>query len=131
MSHVEQLELADRVQAFNIRYYDDQNRIWIDEWPAITKNPQGLVDRSDVSISRCRPLDSSGMGDDRDIMTSTWTEAWRELLAWSEQTWYFSSLFNVRGGNSDTRDSMNIKWPEAWREILAWTAGVILILPSA
>ena len=38
-----QMELADRVHAFNIRYYDDQNRIWIDEWPAVTKIPKALL----------------------------------------------------------------------------------------
>ena len=41
---LDQMELADRVQAFNIRYYDDQNRIWIDEWPAVQKLPKAVVD---------------------------------------------------------------------------------------
>lgn len=40
---LDQMELADRVQAFNIRYYDDQNRIWIDEWPAVPKTPKALL----------------------------------------------------------------------------------------
>lgn len=40
---LDQMELADRVQAFNIRYYDDQNRIWIDEWPAAPKLPKALL----------------------------------------------------------------------------------------
>ncbi len=40
---LDQMELADRVQAFNIRYYDDQNRIWIDEWPATSKLPKALL----------------------------------------------------------------------------------------
>ena len=40
---LDQMELADRVQAFNIRYYDDQNRIWIDEWPATLKIPKALL----------------------------------------------------------------------------------------
>ena len=40
---VEQMELADRVQAFNIRYYDDQNRIWMDEWPAVQKMPKAVL----------------------------------------------------------------------------------------
>jgi general secretion pathway protein J len=40
---LDQMELADRVQAFNIRYYDDQNRIWIDEWPAVPKIPKALL----------------------------------------------------------------------------------------
>jgi general secretion pathway protein J len=37
------MELADRVHAFNIRYYDDQNRIWLDEWPVATKIPKALM----------------------------------------------------------------------------------------
>lgn len=40
---LDQMELADRVQAFNIRYYDDQNRVWIDEWPAVPKTPKALL----------------------------------------------------------------------------------------
>ncbi|BFU91039.1 MAG: putative General secretion pathway protein J [Nitrospira sp.] len=40
---LDQMELADRVQAFNIRYYDDQNRIWIDEWPTASKLPKALL----------------------------------------------------------------------------------------
>src|SRR6185437_11467295 len=47
------------------------------------KTPQGLVDRSDVSISRRRPLDGAGMGGDRHIMTIKLPEAWREILAWT------------------------------------------------
>lgn len=40
---LDQMELADRVQAFNLRYYDDQNRIWIDEWPTASKKPKALL----------------------------------------------------------------------------------------
>ncbi|WHZ30356.1 MAG: hypothetical protein OJF51_005159 [Nitrospira sp.] len=40
---LDQMELADRVQAFNIRYYDDQNRLWVDEWPAVPKIPKALL----------------------------------------------------------------------------------------
>ncbi|OQW33606.1 MAG: hypothetical protein A4E19_04275 [Nitrospira sp. SG-bin1] len=40
---LDQMELADRVRAFNIRYYDDQNRIWIDEWPAAVKIPKAVL----------------------------------------------------------------------------------------
>lgn len=40
---LDQMELADRVQAFNIRYYDDQNRMWLDEWPAVPKIPKALL----------------------------------------------------------------------------------------
>ena len=40
---LEQMELADRVQAFNVRYYDDQNRIWLDEWPTASKLPKAVL----------------------------------------------------------------------------------------
>jgi general secretion pathway protein J len=40
---LDQMELADRVQAFNVRYYDDQNRIWMDEWPSVQKLPKALL----------------------------------------------------------------------------------------
>jgi general secretion pathway protein J len=40
---LDQMELADHVQAFNIRYYDDQNRMWLDEWPAVPKIPKALL----------------------------------------------------------------------------------------
>jgi general secretion pathway protein J len=40
---LDQMELADRVQAFNIRYYDDQNRIWLDEWPTVSKIPKAVL----------------------------------------------------------------------------------------
>src|SRR5574337_1399288 len=40
---LDQMELADHVQAFNIRYYDAQNRIWLDEWPAVPKILKALL----------------------------------------------------------------------------------------
>lgn len=40
---LDQLELADRVKGFNLRYYDGQSRLWIDEWPAATKSPKALL----------------------------------------------------------------------------------------
>lgn len=40
---LDQMELADRVQAFNVRYYDDQNRIWLDEWPTASKLPRAVL----------------------------------------------------------------------------------------
>lgn len=40
---LDQMELADRVQAFNVRYYDDQNRLWIDEWPTASKMPKAVL----------------------------------------------------------------------------------------
>jgi general secretion pathway protein J len=40
---LDQMELADRVHAFNVRYYDDQNRIWLDEWPTAGKLPRAVL----------------------------------------------------------------------------------------
>lgn len=40
---LDQMELADHVQAFNVRYYDDQNRIWLDEWPTAGKLPKAVL----------------------------------------------------------------------------------------
>lgn len=40
---LDQLELADRVKGFNVRYFDGQSRLWIDEWPAATKSPKALL----------------------------------------------------------------------------------------
>ncbi|MBD0316698.1 MAG: prepilin-type N-terminal cleavage/methylation domain-containing protein [Nitrospiraceae bacterium] len=40
---VDQIELANRVKAFNVRYYDAQSRIWTDEWSVITKMPKAVL----------------------------------------------------------------------------------------
>ena len=40
---LDQMELADNVLAFNVRYYDEQNRIWLDEWPNAAKLPKALL----------------------------------------------------------------------------------------
>jgi general secretion pathway protein J len=40
---LDQLELADRVKGFNLRYFDGQSRLWIDEWPAAAKSPKALL----------------------------------------------------------------------------------------
>ena len=40
---LDQLELADRVKGFNLRYFDGQSRVWIDEWPAAAKSPKALL----------------------------------------------------------------------------------------
>jgi general secretion pathway protein J len=40
---VDQMELADNVLAFNIRYYDEQNRVWLDEWPIANKLPKAVL----------------------------------------------------------------------------------------
>lgn len=39
----EQLELADRVKGFNLRYFDGQSRMWTDDWPAANKTPKALL----------------------------------------------------------------------------------------
>lgn len=40
---LDQLELADRVRGFNLRYFDGQTRLWTDEWPAANKLPKALL----------------------------------------------------------------------------------------
>jgi general secretion pathway protein J len=40
---LDQLELADRVKGFNLRYFDGQTRLWIDEWPPANKSPKALL----------------------------------------------------------------------------------------
>lgn len=40
---IERLELADRVKAFNVRYFDGQSRIWTDEWSVISKVPKAVL----------------------------------------------------------------------------------------
>jgi general secretion pathway protein J len=40
---VDQIELANRVKAFNVRYFDAQGKIWADEWSTITKMPKAVL----------------------------------------------------------------------------------------
>jgi general secretion pathway protein J len=40
---LDQVELANRVKAFNIRYYDAQGLVWTDEWLATGKMPKALL----------------------------------------------------------------------------------------
>lgn len=40
---LDQVELADRVRGFNVRYYDGQSRIWTDEWRTNDKMPKVLL----------------------------------------------------------------------------------------
>jgi len=42
---LEQLELIGKVKAFNVRYYDAQNNVWVDEWDgrARSKPPGALL----------------------------------------------------------------------------------------
>lgn len=40
---LDQMELADHVHAFNVRYYDEQNRAWLDEWPAANRVPRAVL----------------------------------------------------------------------------------------
>lgn len=38
-----QLELADKVKGFNVRYFDAQSRLWVDEWSGASKLPKALL----------------------------------------------------------------------------------------
>jgi len=40
---VDQLELANGVKAFNVRYFDGQARVWTDEWSTVTKMPKAVL----------------------------------------------------------------------------------------
>lgn len=40
---VDQIELANRVKAFNVRYFDAQTRVWTEEWATITKLPKAVL----------------------------------------------------------------------------------------
>ena len=43
---VGQIELATKVKAFNVRYYDEKNRLWVDEWDGrgrLTSVPKALL----------------------------------------------------------------------------------------
>lgn len=40
---VDQMELATRVKAFNVRYFDGQARVWTDEWSTVTKKPKAML----------------------------------------------------------------------------------------
>lgn len=40
---LDQVELANRVKGFNIRYFDAQSRAWLDEWPGASKMPTALL----------------------------------------------------------------------------------------
>lgn len=40
---IDQLQLADRVKAFNVRYFDGQSRVWTDDWSAVAKAPKAVL----------------------------------------------------------------------------------------
>jgi len=40
---LQQVELANNVKAFNLRYFDAQNHVWLDEWPGAKKIPTALL----------------------------------------------------------------------------------------
>ena len=43
---VGQIELVTKVKAFNVRYYDEKNRLWVDEWDGrgrLTSVPKALL----------------------------------------------------------------------------------------
>ena len=40
---LDQVELANRVKGFNVRYFDGQTRVWTDEWLTTSKLPKALL----------------------------------------------------------------------------------------
>jgi len=40
---LDQVELANRVKGFNVRYFDGQSRVWTDEWRTNDKLPKALL----------------------------------------------------------------------------------------
>jgi general secretion pathway protein J len=40
---LDQVELANRVKGFNVRYFDGQGLVWADEWPTTSKMPKALL----------------------------------------------------------------------------------------
>ena len=42
---IEQVELANKVKSFNVRYYDGKNNLWVDEWDGRGRSgtPQALL----------------------------------------------------------------------------------------
>jgi len=40
---LQQVELANNVKAFNLRYFDAQSHMWLDEWPGAKKIPTALL----------------------------------------------------------------------------------------
>ncbi|MDH4097489.1 MAG: prepilin-type N-terminal cleavage/methylation domain-containing protein [Nitrospira sp.] len=40
---LDQVELANRVKGFNLRYFDGQSRVWTDEWRTNDKLPKALL----------------------------------------------------------------------------------------
>lgn len=40
---VDQVELANRIKSFNVRYFDGQVRVWTDEWSTVTKKPKAIL----------------------------------------------------------------------------------------
>jgi general secretion pathway protein J len=40
---LDQVELANRVSGFNVRYFDGQARVWTDEWSAVDKMPKAVL----------------------------------------------------------------------------------------
>jgi len=40
---LQQIELAQSVKAFNLRYFDAQSRMWLDEWPGAKTLPKALL----------------------------------------------------------------------------------------
>lgn len=40
---IDRIELANHVRSFNLRYFDAQNRVWLDEWGGLNKLPKAVL----------------------------------------------------------------------------------------
>lgn len=40
---LDQVELANRVKGFNVRYFDGQSRVWTEEWQTTAKMPKAVL----------------------------------------------------------------------------------------
>ncbi|MCP9440585.1 MAG: prepilin-type N-terminal cleavage/methylation domain-containing protein [Nitrospira sp.] len=40
---IDRIELANHVRSFNLRYFDAQSRVWLDEWGGLNKLPKAVL----------------------------------------------------------------------------------------
>ncbi|MCP9446593.1 MAG: prepilin-type N-terminal cleavage/methylation domain-containing protein [Nitrospira sp.] len=40
---IDRVELANHVRSFNLRYFDAQSRVWLDEWGGLNKLPKAVL----------------------------------------------------------------------------------------
>jgi general secretion pathway protein J len=55
---VEQVELANKVKGFNVRYYDSKSKLWVDEWDgrARSDSPKALLIELTLLQEKAEPL---------------------------------------------------------------------------